>query len=93
MSLPICAWVGWGGPRSWVGQPLIISTPVRTWQTELVSQAGPTTVGAGLIASLLTSIPHIHRFGRDTVNRVSAEVSDVILRGVLINVGKRLNDA
>ena len=37
---------GWGEPRVWVGQPLIISRPVVTWQTELVSQAGLSTVSA-----------------------------------------------
>lgn len=41
-----CAGAGRGGPRVWVGQPLIISCPVITWQTVLVSQAGIPTVSA-----------------------------------------------
>lgn len=40
------AGAGRGGPRLWVGQPLIISCPVITWQTVLVSQAGLPTVSA-----------------------------------------------
>lgn len=32
--------LGGGRPRVWVGQPLIISCPVVTWQLALVSQAG-----------------------------------------------------
>lgn len=64
------AGAGRGGPRVWVGQPLIISCPVITWQTMLVSQAGLPTVSAveqlsrvsKRVALPMPDCPPAHRF-------------------------------